>query len=125
MTWAAADFLVIAFLMILSTLRVVPRAGEVLLRSRAAVAELRSTTLTDEEKERAMRVHSGRLLGLFLVLSGSVLVAVAVPAGVVALLDLAGVLSLDQVLDRLASWQLLVAGTVLGVAVVALPRRAP
>lgn len=113
MTWVAALFVVAAFVGIAHLLRMVPRAQEVLARSRQAVADLRDPDLGEIERERAVQAHAGRLLLLFLILTASAAVALAVPFGAVALLDAAGVLSLDAVVDLTVSPAFLV-GTIAG-----------
>lgn len=127
MTWAAAFFVILAFLGITHLLQIPSWVVEVVQCSRGALAHLQDKTLTDTQKEHEMRTQAMRLLILFLVLAVSATAALAVPVGVVGILDLAGLLSLHAVLDRLVSWELLLATLLLGLAVCAITtaRRRP
>ena len=125
MTWAAACFIVMAFLVITRLLGVVPRVGEVVQSSRGALADLRNKNLSDVEKERAMRAHALRLLVLFTILTLSLVAAAAVPLGLVRLADLAGLVVLGAVFELLVSWEFLLAtvGLTVGVLLIPIPRR--
>ena len=125
MTWAAACFIVMAFLVIMRLLGVVSRVDEVMQSSRGALADLRNKNLSDVEKERRMRAHALRLLVLFTILTLSLVAAAAVPLGLVGLVDLAGLIALGAVFELLASWEFLLAtvGLTVGVLLIPIPRR--
>ena len=125
MTWAAACFIVMAFLVITRLLGVVSRVGEVVQSSRGALADLRNKNLSDVEKERTMRARALRLLVLFTILTLSLVAAAAVPLGLVGLVDLAGLIALGAVFELLVSWEFLLAtvGLTVGVLLIPIPRR--
>lgn len=122
-TWAAATFVVVAFLGIVRCLGVRSRAAEVVRQVRSAVAVLRDKARTDVEKERALRAHALALFVLAILLAALVGLAVAVPFGAIALLDLAGVVTMGAVLDLTLRADFLLGATLLGIAAFALPRR--
>jgi len=119
-TWAAAVFVLVGFLALARLLQIPSRVAEVMRCSRSALAHLRDKDLTDLQKEREMRAQAMRLLSLFLILTVSAAAALAVPVGVVGMLDLAGLVAIEAVLDRLLSWELLLATLLLGAVAFAL-----
>jgi hypothetical protein len=124
-TWAAALFVVVAFIALAGLLQIPVRAQEVLGRSRRALADLRDPALEERAKERAVQGHALRLLWLFVVLTLSATLALALPLGVIALLDSAGLVSLRAVLELTVSWPFLIGTFVLGFAVWGLLRQRP
>jgi hypothetical protein len=110
-SWAAAFFGLFAFLYLFRLMRVPARASEVVSRARRAVADLRDRDLPEDAKERAMQAHSIRLFQLFLVVTGCALVALAVPAAIIAILGAAGVVDVKEVLELTTTWPFLIAAT--------------
>ena len=125
MTWIAAAFLVVSFLVLLQLLRVPARAAEVTRVGRRALATVRDRTLSDEEKEQAMRAGSLRLLVLFVVIALATAAALAIPAGLVALMAVAGWVDFDVAIERTLSWQILVGATIVGLIAMRLLARRP
>lgn len=115
MTWLVAIVILIAFLVLVQLMKVPALAAQVMASSRTAVGDLRNPALTDLEKERAMRSHSGRLFGLFFRVTGATLVAIGAPLGAAWVLDRAGAVSLASVLDVMTSWAFLAAATAIGI----------
>jgi len=122
-TVAAALFLVLGFLALLAALRVPSRAGDVVSRSRQALADLRSATMDELEKEQAVQAHAKALFGSFFVITALSAVALAAPAGVVWLMAASGLVDFDAALDATLSWPVLGGATVAGLAVVWLRRK--
>jgi hypothetical protein len=114
--YAVAVFVGLTFLVLLKAFRLVEKAPRVMAISTHAFRDLRDPLLDDDAKEARMRDHARALGGLFTVITGGTFVAFAAPLGLVWLLDAAGVLSLNQVLDALSSWPVLVGGTIALVA---------
>jgi hypothetical protein len=126
-TWAGAVFLVVAFLCLVRALGLRSLAGDVARHARAALAVLRDGARSDADKARALRAQSVRLLGLCLAQVALVAAALAVPLGALALLDLAGAVALDAVLELTLRPVFLIATTaiaVLWLAVARAPARA-
>ena len=63
-----------------------------------------------------MQAHSIRLFQLFFIVTGCALVALAVPAAVIAILGAAGVVDARDVLEVSTSWQFFLAATVAALA---------
>ncbi|MCB9885794.1 MAG: hypothetical protein H6838_09890 [Planctomycetes bacterium] len=126
MTWIAAAFLVVSFLVILQLLRVPARVAEISSVSRSALRTVRDPALSDADKEKAMRAGSLRLFVLFAIIALATLAALAAPAAVVGLAAAAGLVDFEAVLACTLSWQILLGATVVGVIVMrAMPRRQP
>jgi hypothetical protein len=116
MAYAGALFVALTFILLLKTFRLVEKAPRVMDVSTRAFRDLRDPHLDDDAKEARMRVHARGLAGLFAVIAGGTIAAVGAPLGVVWVLDAAGVLSMDRVLDALSSWPVLAGGTAAMVA---------
>jgi hypothetical protein len=114
--YAVALFVGLTFLFLLKAFRLVEKAPRVMAISTRVLRDLRDPQLDDDAKEARMREHARVLGGLFTLITGGTFVAFAAPLGLVWLLDAAGILSLNRVLDALASWPLLVGGTIAVVA---------
>lgn len=117
MIWIAAVFVVFSFIALAHVLAIPKRAGAVLGRSRNAVRDLRNAELSDLEKEVAMRNHATNLFVQFLIITLSAALALALPVGLIALLDQWGVVSLDETLEATMSWQILVGATIVGLLI--------
>ena len=123
MTWAAALFLVVAFMALLGAFGVPARAGAAVARSRAAIADLRNRALSDLDKEQAMQAHSRALFGLFLVITALSALALLLPSLLVWLGAVAGWYGFEAALDATLSWPILLGACVLGCGLYWLRRR--
>jgi hypothetical protein len=110
--YGGAAFVGLAFISLLKAFRLLEKAPRVMAISAHVLRDLRDPQLDDAAKEVRMRDHTKALGVLFARLAGGLLVALAAPIGVVWLLDAAGVVSLNGVLDALSSWPMLIGGTV-------------
>ena len=122
MTWAAAAFIVLAFLALLQASGVVQRAGEVAQRSKQAIAVVRDRSMSDLEKEAAMQAHSKALFKQFLAITALAALALGAPIAVVAGMHAFGLVDFDAALDCTMSWQVLVGATVVGALALRLTR---
>ena len=85
--WIGAFFLIISLAVLIRLFGLAVRAGEVVVISRRSFGAIRSSDLSDDDKEAALQKDAKRLLGLFLVLAAGGAAAVLFPTG---LLWLAG-----------------------------------
>ena len=123
MVYLGAAILVIGFVVCLKLFGLVERANSVFALSRESMAVLKNADMDDDAKEAAMQSHAKKLFGLFFTLTLGCVLALALPAGIVWLLDLAGVMSFDAVIEFTISWEFLLATTALLVLVVAVKGR--
>lgn len=121
--YAGAIFLVIGFIVILKVSRLVDKSTRVINISRQAVAILRDSEMSDEDKESAMQSHAKQLIGLFFLITIGGVAAVVLPVVMIWGLDRLGLISLDAVLGVALSWPFIVATTVV-IIVALLIRRA-
>jgi hypothetical protein len=116
MALAGAIFLVIGFVALVRMFGLVRRCGEVFDLARASLAVLRNSSLDDAAKESALQSHATRLFSLFFLLTAGAGLALALPAGIIWILDVLQVVSLRAVLDVTLSWQFLLGSTLAGIA---------
>jgi len=98
MSLLLASLVVFAFALATEMFGLPRRAREVARRGRECVEVLRSRSMDDRAKERALQAEALHLFRLVVVLVLGGAVAMAVPIGAVWVLDGAGVGSLDGVL---------------------------
>ena len=120
--YAAAIFLVLAFIGILKLCKIVENSVRVIDITRQSIADLRDSTLDDDAKESAMQSHAKHLFGLFFLVTLAGLAAVFVPLAVIWICDYFGLLSLDEVIGVTLSWPFLVGSTVVIGALLFLKR---
>jgi len=116
MALAGAIFLVVGFLALVRMFGLVRRSGEAFDLARASLAVLRNSSLDDAAKESALQSHATRLFSLFFLLTAGAGLALALPAGIIWILDVLQVVSLHAVLDVTLSWQFLLGSTLVGIA---------
>ena len=97
--WAAAAFAAILFLVLLKKFKVASAGQWVLSLSRDIVSTIGNTTLSDLDKEKAMRGFATTLFQLFLVILLGGAAALAVPIGALWLLEQTGLVSIDAIID--------------------------
>ncbi len=123
MIWAAALGVVAAFVVLAKLFRVPGLAHAVFDQSRRAFGDLRDPALGEREKEGSIRSHARHLLLLFVFISLASIAALALPLGLVVLLDRAGLLDFDAVVQRTVSPAFLLVVTPLGIVLALLLHR--
>lgn len=124
MEWVAATLLVAGFILLLKPFRVISTSRHVLVLSQQVLAVLGNAKLSDLEKEKAMQRHSVAFLRcFFLILLGGA-GALLLPYGLVWLLDLFGLVSLQGTLLITLRWPFLVGATAVGVFVLLIQHKA-
>ena len=108
-----AVVLAAAIIALLLAFRIIGQSRQVLLTAQQAALDFRKAT-TDDEKELAARRHSTSLFGSFFMITGSILLSVALPLAPFWALDRLGVLSLQAVIHEASSVTFLAATTILG-----------
>ena len=105
MNYIGAFVLVLGFIVVAQLFGVVQRSGEVLVRTRQAMADVLDPELDDDEKERRLQRHALRLIVLFVILVVSGATVLLLPTGLVYLADLAGWLPFDDSIAMALSWE--------------------
>ena len=111
--YVGAIFLVIGFIFILRIARLVDKSTRVIGISKQAVAELRDTEMSDDDKESNMQSYAKHLIGLFFLITIGGIAAVFLPIAVIWGLDRLNLVSIDAVLDVAMSWPFVFATTIL------------
>jgi hypothetical protein len=99
------------------------KCGDVFRLVKSSLAVLRNPSLEDDAKESALRSYARRLFLLFLLLTLGAALALALPAGMIWILDALQVVSLRSVIDVTLSWQFLLGTTLFGVLALRLTRK--
>ncbi|MGH8583533.1 MAG: hypothetical protein ACREWG_12270 [Gammaproteobacteria bacterium] len=110
---AGGFVIIIGFIIIARYLGLVEKSLRVIALSKQALSALRDPGLSDDDKEIAMRAYAKALGSLFIILTVGAAMAALIPVGVIWLLDTAGLLSLEAVLDALLSPALILGGTIM------------
>ncbi len=101
----------------------VERNTEVIRISKSAFSIVGDKELDDLQKEKRMQKHAKELLTLFIIIITTSILAIAIPLGLVWLMDYAGLLSFNKVIDLLTSIEFILASVVISIVVVVLTRR--
>jgi uncharacterized oligopeptide transporter (OPT) family protein len=115
MALAGAIFLVVGFVALIRMFGLIKKCGDVFDLVKSSLAVLRNPSLDDDAKESAMQSYARQLFLLFLLLTLGAALALALPAGVIWILDVLQVVSLRAVIDVTLSWQFLLGSTLVGV----------
>ncbi|MDH3947336.1 MAG: hypothetical protein OEU74_00080 [Gammaproteobacteria bacterium] len=122
MTFAGVAILVAGFVVLVKIFGLVEKSTEVFSVSRLALSDIQNPDLDDEAKEAAIQKHAKRLIGLFFLLTIGGAAALALPAGLLFLLERMGLLSLSAVIAVTLSWEFLLASSVLIIAIILLAK---
>jgi len=123
MNLLGATLVVIIFAVLVHVVGLLRRTMEVVALSKDSVSVFRNPGLDDEAKEKALQKHAVRLFVLLVLLILGSAVALLAPVGMIWLLGMAGMFSVDGVLDMLQRWDFLIAATVIGVGIYPILRR--
>jgi len=123
MSLAGALFLVVGFVVLVRKFGLVQKSGDVFGLVKSTLEVLRNPSLDDAAKESALQSHAKQLFSLFLLLTVGAAAALALPTGVIWLLDLLRVLSLRSVIEVTLSWPFLIGTTLLAIVAWRLTRK--
>jgi hypothetical protein len=99
------------------------KCGDVFDLVKSSLAVFRNPALDDDAKESALQSYARQLFALFLFLTLGAALALALPAGVIWILDVLQVVSLRAVIEVTLSWQFLLGSTLFGVLAWRLTRK--
>jgi len=124
MDYAGAILLVIVFIVLLKVLKLLENSLQVVRISKEAMVVVRSKDLSDDEKESCVQRHAINLVKLFVILTVSAMLALAIPLGLIWLLDSISFLSFDNVLEiTLSVWFLVISTVVISLYFYVLARK--
>jgi len=116
MNLIAAIFVVLLFIVLLFALGLVERARDVVAIARESARIMGDTALTDDDKEAAIQKNALRMMKLAGALLFGFAITLLAPIGLVWVVGLTGLVSLDATIGILLRWDFMVAATVVGIA---------
>ena len=121
--YAGAALIVVGFSWLLVRLGLVERARRINLIVKQSAATTADRSLSDLQKEQALRQNSLALFGLFGKITLGLLLALGLPTLLVRLVAYTHLWSFDEVIATSVSWPFLLAGFAIFVAVILLQGR--
>jgi hypothetical protein len=116
-SYVGALIFVIAIIVLIQALGTIEKGRIALRRTQTAFATLANKELSEEERERSAQSAAIQLFADFGRISVRAGLAFLVPLAVVALLDMAGLVSLNELLDKSISPVILVISTLIAIGV--------
>jgi hypothetical protein len=111
-----AVLLVIGVIALMKAFGLFPRALQVVRTSRSALEVMNDPECGDDRKESLLQGYSVSLLRSFVDLLMRGVGSIAIPVGLLWMLQFAGLLSLEAVWDLVRSWAFLLGGILAGLA---------
>lgn len=103
MTWVGTVFFVLGFVFLAKIFQLLEKNARVIVIARDAASIVRSEEMDDYQKEAKLQQYAKELFGLFLSTVALTLGAIAIPLGLIWLMELAGLLTVKGVLDTMLS----------------------
>jgi len=116
-SWIGATFLVVCFIILMQRLGMIKNSHKVVTIARNSLSVIKSSELSDEDKEQVLQKEAGRLLWLFLVLAGSGAAALLIPLLILWLGDQLEIISLQPIFTTLMSPLFIGVSTVLTILI--------
>jgi hypothetical protein len=113
MTLIGVSILVISFVTLIKFFGLIQISVNVVNTAKCALSDLRNPNLCDDAKEIALQGYAKRLFSLFGLLTAGSITALAVPIGLIWLLEQVGILSLNAVITIVISWEFLLGSVLL------------
>ncbi|NEP86713.1 MAG: sulfotransferase [Okeania sp. SIO2C2] len=115
--WIGATLFVVGFLILVQSFQLVEKSKKTTAMGGRSLDIIRSSQLSEEEKESLLQKNAKDLFGLFFILAFGGIVSVILPLGLLWLAEKLGWLSLDAVFKTLLSPVFLILSTILAVVV--------
>ncbi|MEO8722859.1 MAG: hypothetical protein ABI395_04950 [Sphingobium sp.] len=122
-SYMGAVFIIIGFSVLFVKLRLTEKAKQIQGVASQSMATLSNSTLSDDDKEAAMRRDSKALFMLFVTLTAGLAVALGLPLLLVWLVGWTHVWTFDRVIEASLSWPLIVGGTFVFIVILLRPGR--
>ena len=118
MSYAGAVILVVGFLVLIKYLKVVEKSSKVITIARQSVMVVRDSETSDLQKEKALQKYTKELFSLFFDIVIVSLLALAIPFGLVWLMEVMGLLSVQSVIDTTLSWDFILVSLIISIIVI-------
>lgn len=110
------------FVKLFGLVRRTSRAAEV---GRSVLAVIRDPSLEDHQKELETQRYAKELFSLFLIIAGASLIALAIPLGLVWIMELANLLTVAEVIAGTLTLKFIVFAAALSVILFLLSKKVP
>lgn len=111
MSILGAIWLVVGFITLIKILDIFSKSADAITAAKLAYADFKNPRLGDDAKEIALQGHAKKLFSLFLLITFGSIIALALPIGLLWLLEQIGILSLSVVMATALSWEFLLIST--------------
>lgn len=105
------------FVFCLKLFGVIERSRKVIEVSKSSLAVVRDTNLTDLQKEKTLQTNAKELLLSFILITAGSAAALIVSFGIIWLMELAGLLTVNEVIELTLSLEFIAASIILSVAI--------
>jgi hypothetical protein len=116
MALVGAIIVVLGFIVLVKLFGLVEKSTDVIEIARSAASIVRNAEIDDLQKEIAMQKYAKELFYLFFVITIISVLAIAIPFGLIWLLEFAGVLTVAEVIDETLSLKFIAITIVLSIA---------
>lgn len=115
--------LVLGFLVFIKLFKLVEKSTRVVSVAKSALATVRDNNLDDYQKEKTMQKNAKELLSLFFLITLGSALALAIPLGIVWVMELSNLLTMNEVIDLTLSWEFIGIAVVLSIGYFWLTRK--
>ena len=122
-SYIGAIFLVVGFIVLLHVFDLVTKSIRVINLSKKSLSDFSNPELNDDQKEELMQEYAKQIGLLFILLTVGAAVALLAPAAIVWVLDKMGLMSFDDVMQLILSWEFIIGGTILMIITLWLGKR--
>lgn len=125
MVWLGGIIVVLGFVVLLKLFGLIERSKRVISIAKSSVTVMQDKEMDDLAKEKAMQKNATDLLVLFLIITVLSALAVALPFVLVWIMELIGLVTINEVIELTLSWEFILVAFVLSVAYFWLIRKKP
>lgn len=125
MVWLGGIIVVLGFVVLLKLFGLIERSKRVISIAKSSVTVMQDKQMDDLGKEKAMQKNATDLLVLFLIITVLSALAVGLPFVLVWVMELAGLVTVNQVIELTLSWEFILVAIVLSVAYFWIIRKKP
>ena len=115
MAWAGGIIVILGFFVFVRLFRLVEASKQVFDITKSAIATIRSTALNDYQKEVTMQKYAKKLLALFFLITIGSIAALAIPFGLIWLMQLAKLLTVNEVIETTLSLKFIIVAVIVSI----------
>ena len=115
MELAGGIVIVLGFLIFVKIFGLVEKSTKVISIAKSSMSIVQNANLDEYEKEIAMQKHAKQLFALFFFITLGSITALAVPFGLVWLMELAKILTVNKVIETTLSWEFITATLIFSI----------